>query len=298
MEESAERGQQPVGIQLEIGAPLGDAALGVDQDHQASVHDPLARDGVESESADHAAHVVRRAGQQVPARLVDAVAVGIAAQHFRAIGHRVERDRDEAHAPVELLAANQALGARELGRDQRAGLGARREDEAHDEDAAAEALGLHGRSGLVDQRERRHRLGAPARAGGQEHAREHRRQRPHAGAPAQCAATPLARAAMASAISAYPAGMSTGSRWENHWIEVADTPATASSTPKEPSPQCVSEETLAPSKPTTPAPLSELMAPHRVLAPPRPRYRPTSAENETKNTRLDHVSSKLHTATP
>ena len=30
MEESAERGQQPVWIQLEIGAPLGDPALGVD----------------------------------------------------------------------------------------------------------------------------------------------------------------------------------------------------------------------------------------------------------------------------
>src|SRR5262249_20195823 len=284
--------------QLEVGAPLGDPALGVDQYDEAPVDDPLARDGVQAEGADHAAHVVGRAGQEVPGRRVDAVAIGVAMQHFRAVGERVERDGDEAHVLVELLAVNQALGPGELRGDQRARLGARREEEAHDEDASAKALGLHRRSGLVDQRERRHDLRVPAGARGQEHACERSRERPHAGAAVQSPASPLARAAMPSAIRAYPAGMSTGSSRANHWIEVAETPATASSTPKEPRPQCVSEDTLAPSRPTAPAPLSELMAPHRVVAPPIPRYRPTSAENEAKKTRLDHVSSKLHTATP
>ena len=103
---------------------------------------------------------------------------------------------------------------------------------------------------------------------------------------------------MASTISAYPAGISTGSRFPNHWSVVVETPDTASSTPKEPRPQCVSEDTLAPSRPTTPAPLSEPTAPQRAARPPMPRYSPTRAEKEKKKSRLDHVSSKLHTATP
>src|SRR2546422_1309203 len=270
-EELAKRSQQPVGIQLEVRPPLGDPALAVDQHHQAAVDDPLARDRVEAEGTDHAGHVSRGARQEVPGGEIDAVGVGVAAQHVGGIDDGIECDGDEAHPSVELFSPRPGLDPRELRRDQRTRLHARREDEADDEDAAPETLGPHGRAGLVDERERRHLLAWLPRAGEQEHGGEHGRQRLHVTATTGAGTSPLARAKMASTMRAYPAGMSTGSRRPNHWIVATEMPATASTTPKDPSPQCVSEDTLAPRRPTTPAPLSEPTAPQRAAGPPMPR---------------------------
>src|SRR5262249_50350593 len=95
-QELAPRAEQPVGIELEIGAPLGDPALLVDQDDEAPVHDPLARGGAETEGPHHAPDVVGRTRQEVPAREVEPVRARVAAQHLRAVGGRIEGDRDEA----------------------------------------------------------------------------------------------------------------------------------------------------------------------------------------------------------
>src|SRR3989449_7353063 len=270
-EELAKRSQQPVGVQLEVRPPLGDPALAVDQHHEAAVDDPLARDRVEGEGTDHAGHVIRGARQEVPGGEIDAVGVGVAAQHVGGIGDGIERDGDEAHPSVELFSPRPGLDPRELRGDQRTRLHAHRENEADDEDAAPETLGPHGRTGLVDELERRHFLALLPRAGEQEHGTEHGRQQLHATATIGAGTNPLARAKMASTTRAYPAGMTTGSMRPNHWIVVAEMPATASKMPKDPSPQCASEDTLAPRRPTTPAPPSEPTAPQRAAGPPMPR---------------------------
>src|SRR5438445_649510 len=256
-DELAQRDHEPLGIELEVRAPLGDPALAVDQHHEASVDDALVRDGAEAEGANHAAHVVRCARQEVPGREIDPVPVRVARRDLGPIGHGIGRDGDEARAVVELRGADAGLGPGELCGDERARLDARREDEADDDGPTPQALRLHDRARLIDQCERWHHLRTASRAGGQEQeARERGRRRSHVVATDQAGSSPRARATMASTISAYPAGINTGSRLPNHWSVVVETPATASSTPKEPRPQCVSEDTLAPSRPTTPPPPS------------------------------------------
>lgn len=70
------------------------------------MHDTLARDRAEAEGADHAAHVARFARQEAPVGEIDPVGLGVAAQHLGTVGGRVERDRHEADALVELLGAH------------------------------------------------------------------------------------------------------------------------------------------------------------------------------------------------
>src|SRR5215470_12803011 len=70
-QELAHGAHQTRGVELEVGAPLGNAALVVDEHDEATVHDPLARHRVEAEGADHATYVVGGAGQKMPAREVE-----------------------------------------------------------------------------------------------------------------------------------------------------------------------------------------------------------------------------------
>src|SRR5262252_10549297 len=95
-QELAHGAHQALGVELEVGAPLGDATLVVDEHDEATVHDALARHRVEAEGADHTAYVVGCTGQEIPAREVETVRLGVAPQHLGAVGGRVERDRHEA----------------------------------------------------------------------------------------------------------------------------------------------------------------------------------------------------------
>src|SRR5215470_6686766 len=73
-QELAKGADQLLGIELEIGAPLGDPAVSIHQDHEIAVHDALAGYGVQTERAHHAVHVVGRTGQEVPGGEIDPVA--------------------------------------------------------------------------------------------------------------------------------------------------------------------------------------------------------------------------------
>src|SRR5437879_2767660 len=89
-EELAKGDHEPLGIELEVRAPLGDPALAVDQHHEASVDDTLARGGAEAEGADHAAHVVTGAREKVRGRGIDTVHVRVAATHLRPVGYGIQ----------------------------------------------------------------------------------------------------------------------------------------------------------------------------------------------------------------
>src|SRR5262249_40635212 len=73
-------------------------------------------------------------------------------------------------------------------------------------------------------------------------------------APARRRSNRAARETMAAIISAYPAGISARPSPSNQAIVAVEISANARRTPKEPSPQCVSDDTPAPSIPTMPAP--------------------------------------------
>src|SRR5947209_11342207 len=79
-EELAKGDHEPLGIELEVRAPLGDSPLAVDQHHEASVDATLARDGAEAEGAEHAAPAARGPREKVPGREIDPVHVRAAAQ--------------------------------------------------------------------------------------------------------------------------------------------------------------------------------------------------------------------------
>jgi hypothetical protein len=88
-EELAKRPEQPVRVELQVGAPLGDPSRAIDQHDEASVHDSLAGDRVEAEGRESRARRSSGApGQELPVREIDA------------IGNHLDTGRRQTHDPA------------------------------------------------------------------------------------------------------------------------------------------------------------------------------------------------------
>jgi len=217
-QELAKRAEQPVGVELEVRAALGDPPFSRRPARRGS----RARCASRAMAFEAKARTNRPTSSDAPVR--DASSRGPTTVRVRRSGGAPrggsvagsERDSDEAHALVEPLGADPALGPARAGR-WRADtfLGAGREDEAHDEDAGPRGLLRPSTTRRSDppSAKTRHHLRPPSRARRQEQnpassarRRSHVRPTGPRAGQAPCAGT------IASAISALSdAGISSGS---------------------------------------------------------------------------------------